>query len=126
MSEQKNTGNDSPPPRWVLKLFTKINVIVYKLSGGRLMNKLAGMPILLVEMKGSKSGKKRTIPLVLPLLHINNLLIKRDTITKFLGILLDENLTWKSHISYITSKISISIGIIYKSRNFLKNTILTQ
>jgi len=29
-----------------------------------LMNKMAGMPILLVEMKGAKSGKQRTIPLM--------------------------------------------------------------
>ena len=28
------------------------------------MNKLSGMPILLVEMKGAKSGKQRTIPLM--------------------------------------------------------------
>ena len=28
------------------------------------MNKMAGMPILLVEMKGAKSGKQRTIPLM--------------------------------------------------------------
>jgi deazaflavin-dependent oxidoreductase (nitroreductase family) len=56
--------DDAPPPRWVLKLFTRINVIVYKLSGGKLLNKLAGMPILLVEMTGVKSGRKRTIPLM--------------------------------------------------------------
>ena len=64
MNDQKETGGDSPPPRWLLKLFTKLNVVVYKLSGGRLMNKLSGMPILLVEMKGAKSGKLRTIPLM--------------------------------------------------------------
>jgi|TARA_B110000093_G_C12837484_1_gene353824 deazaflavin-dependent oxidoreductase (nitroreductase family) len=64
MTQQKNISNGVPPPRWVLKIFTKINVIVYKLSGGRLMDKLSGMPILLVEMKGVRSGKKRTIPLM--------------------------------------------------------------
>lgn len=58
------TGAGGPPPRWVMKLFTRLNVIVYKLSGGRLMNKLAGMPIVLVEMKGARSGKVRTIPLM--------------------------------------------------------------
>ena len=63
MSEQTDKSN-APPPRWVLKLFTRVNVIVYKLSGGRLMNRLAGMPILLVEMKGARSGKRRTIPLM--------------------------------------------------------------
>ena len=64
MSEEVNTKTGALPPRWVLKLFTKVNVIVYKLTRGRLMNKLSGMPILLVEMKGARSGKKRTIPLM--------------------------------------------------------------
>jgi F420H(2)-dependent quinone reductase len=52
------------PPRWLLKLFTRLNVVVYKFSGGRLLNEFSGMPICLVEMVGAKSGKKRTIPLM--------------------------------------------------------------
>ena len=31
---------------------------------------------------------------------------------KYLGILIDKNLTWKYHIDYVASKISRSIGII--------------
>lgn len=54
----------APPPRWFLKAFTKFNVFVYKLSGGRLMNSFSGMPIILVKMKGAKSGKLLTIPLM--------------------------------------------------------------
>ncbi len=68
MSEQKQDSpsqpKGSPPPRWLLKLMTKINVFVYRNSGGRWMNKLAGMPILLVEMTGAKSGRIVTIPLM--------------------------------------------------------------
>ncbi len=68
MSSETKSAADAdkggPPPRWILKLFTKINVVVYKLSGGRLMNKLSGMPIVLVEMTGAKSGATRTIPLM--------------------------------------------------------------
>ncbi|MDG0999236.1 MAG: hypothetical protein P8P54_05300, partial [Pseudomonadales bacterium] len=64
MSEELSSSVPSTtarlPPRWLLKLFTKINVVVYKLSAGRLMNKLSGMPILLVEMTGVKSGRTRT------------------------------------------------------------------
>ncbi|MDC0068387.1 nitroreductase family deazaflavin-dependent oxidoreductase [Gammaproteobacteria bacterium] len=63
MSEQ-NKSYENPPPRWVLKLFTRLNVVVYKLSSGRLMNRLAGMPIVLVEMTGASSGRRRTIPLM--------------------------------------------------------------
>lgn len=32
--------------------------------------------------------------------------------TKFLGIVIDQHLTWKSHIEFIASKISGAIGIL--------------
>ena len=43
--------------------------------------------------------------LVLPTLKINNTLTKRVDHIKFLGILFDENLTWKSHINLIENSI---------------------
>jgi deazaflavin-dependent oxidoreductase (nitroreductase family) len=47
------------------RLFSTVNVAVYKMSGGRLMNKgPANKPICLVTMTGSKTGKKREIPLM--------------------------------------------------------------
>ena len=59
-----NTSAQKPIPRWILKLMTRINVVVYKASNGRLMNSLAGMPIIMVGMTGAKSGQPRTIPLM--------------------------------------------------------------
>ena len=53
-----------PPPRWLLKALTRLNVWVYRASGGRLMSTLEGDPICLVTMTGAKSGKLRTIPLM--------------------------------------------------------------
>ena len=35
---------------------------------------------------------------------------------KFLGVLIDKNLTWKYHIDYIASKISRVVGIISRLR----------
>jgi hypothetical protein len=46
--------------------------------------------------------------------EINNHKLVRVKETTFLGIMLDD-LSWKSHISHIASKVSKSIGIIYKS-----------
>lgn len=47
------------------RLFSTVNVAVYKMSGGRLMNKgPANKPICLVTMKGRKTGKRREIPLM--------------------------------------------------------------
>ena len=46
--------------------------------------------------------------------------------TKFLGVIIDSNLTWKNHIQYISSKISKNVGIIKKARTILaKETLLT-
>ena len=53
-----------------------------------------------------------------------NLMIDENVIDivrecKFLGTVIDENLTWKPHISVITSKISKNIGIMFKVGQFL-------
>ena len=43
---------------------------------------------------------------------------------KFLGVILDNRLTFKSHINHIKSKISQSIGILYKLNKFMPPNIL--
>ena len=40
---------------------------------------------------------KDNIPLKLPALTINETEIKRETVIKFLGVLLDEHFIWKNH-----------------------------
>ena len=45
--------------------------------------------------------------------------------TKFLGIYLDDRLDWKAHISYISNKISKSIGILYRCQAYLSRKSLT-
>ena len=42
----------------------------------------------------------------------------------FLVYLLEENLSWKTHIKYIENKISINIGILLKARPFLNKKSL--
>ena len=39
--------------------------------------------------------------------------------TNFLGIKIDEKLSWKEHISFVTSRMSKCIGILYKARHLL-------
>ena len=65
--------------------------------------------------------KRQTIEL---LLKINGLKIEDVKETMFLGVILDEHMSWKSHISHIASKISKSIGIIYKSSFYLSKSAL--
>ena len=53
-----------------------------------------------------KAREKDNIALKLPALFINDKEIERVTSIKFLGVLIDENLTWKEHITVIEIKIS--------------------
>ena len=44
--------------------------------------------------------------------------------TNFLGVILDENLNWKSEISHVASKVAKSIGIISRCSFFLPKSSL--
>ena len=57
-------------------------------------------------------------------IEINNTKMKRVNEGVFLGVVLDENLSWKPHISHMSRKISKSIGIIYKSSFLLSKSCL--
>ena len=55
---------------------------------------------------------------------LDNVSVKQVEVTKFLGVLVDQHLSWKSHISYVTKKISKTIGIISKSSFYLSQKSL--
>ena len=46
-----------------LRLFVRLNALIYHLSNGRLMNKVLGTPICIVTMTGHTSGRRLTLPL---------------------------------------------------------------
>ncbi len=64
MAENPMTEKEFARLRSFIKPFSGLNAFVYKLSGGRLMNTFQGRPVVLIEMTGAASGKKRTIPLM--------------------------------------------------------------
>ena len=52
-------------------------------------------------------------------------LITRVSETKFLGVIIDDKLNWKAHISYISGKISRAIGVIIEAQNLGKEALLS-
>lgn len=48
----------------VFGFFGKINVAVYRMTGGRVMGHLRGMPVLLLTTVGRKTRKARTTPVM--------------------------------------------------------------
>ena len=55
-------------------------------------------------------------PLIGENLEIRGEHIQRDCKTKFLGVIVDEKLTWADHIQYIRTKIAKGLGIICKAK----------
>ena len=46
-------------------------------------------------------------------IKIDNLLVKRTCYVKFLGVLLDENLSWKYHTTELSKKLARTCGIFF-------------
>ena len=61
---------------------------------------------------------------IIPNFFINGLEIERGNSVDFLGITLDENITWKSYIVAIANKLSEYAGIFNKLKNYLPAYIL--
>ena len=56
-----------------------------------------------------------SLPLQQPTMTFNNIEIKRENSVKFLGVIIDENLTWKNRIEVVENKISKNIGVLYRA-----------
>ncbi|MFI6099108.1 nitroreductase family deazaflavin-dependent oxidoreductase [Lentzea sp. NPDC051213] len=57
-------NSSQPPPVPIMRWISKVNVVVYRLTKGRVANTLNGAPICLVTMTGARSKKRITIPLM--------------------------------------------------------------
>ena len=55
---------------------------------------------------------------------IDNSSIKIENTVKYLGVLLNENFSFNAHIEYISAKISKTIGVMFRIRQFVPDHIL--
>ena len=54
-----------------------------------------------------------------PPVIINNVNIERVKTAKFLGVILNEKLSWTAHINALKSKMSRYVGIMYRIKSFI-------
>ena len=58
---------------------------------------------------------QENIPLKLPSLQMNGNIVEIENSLKFLGVILDELLTWKNYIQLTEKKVSKNVGALYKT-----------
>ena len=67
--------------------------------------------------------REKKINVVVPLV-MENTIMKQVVEIKFLGVIIDQHLSWKSHIGFVSKKISKTVGIIAKARFYLSSKSL--
>ena len=68
--------------------------------------------------------KQRNIENLIPQLNLNEQIIERVTDFDFLGLTIDQHLTWNGHVQKISNKISRSLGIMCKLKWLLPQNLL--
>ena len=64
-------------------------------------------------------SRGRKIPNSINFLVVGGQQINRSQHVQFLGVTVDEYLSWKEHLSNVCTKVSRSVGVISKLRHFL-------
>ena len=67
---------------------------------------------------------KRSVDFI-PDIRISNVSIKRADCVKFLGVVVDEQLSFKQHIESVAKKFSMGLGFLYRGREVLNRNQLT-
>ena len=60
----------------------------------------------------------------MPSLRLNGNITERENSLKFLRVILDEHLTWKTHIQLIENKVSKNVGVLYKTIKLINSKCL--
>ena len=100
-------------------LFTVVNNKLVNIKDWFTANKLSSNVEITKYSFFHKPSKKDDIALRLLKLIINNCEIQRQESITFVGVLLDQRLTWKEHIKLNKNEIAKNIGILYKARPYL-------
>ena len=96
---------------------TELDKIVKWLSANKLSINASKTKILL--FKGKNKSQNQQISL-----RINNDIIKQVSSVRFLGLIIDEGLTWKEHIDSVSKNIIKSSSLIAKLQHYANKNSL--
>ena len=90
-------------------LFETVNKELHYVNEWFLANKLSHNAGKTKYLFFDQSSACDSIPLGLPTKTFNSIEIKRESSVKFLGVIIDENITWNKDIELVENKISKKI-----------------
>ena len=108
----------------VKELFRTMNAELSHLNDWFCANKLSLNTNKTKYVLFYKAKIKYNLPLFLPDLFVDDVKIKSENSLKLLGVMIDQNLTWKTHVELVENKISKSIGISFKASRSLSSKSL--
>ena len=69
-----------------------------------------------------KNSTKYDLPLKMPDIKFVNSVLKRKASIRFLGVIVNGNISWKEHIKLVKSKkVSKNIGLLCTAKQFIDN-----
>ena len=86
--------------------------------------KCNGLKLNIKKTKYMIFSNKRDIDFSLLKLFLNGKSVERSDKERFLGVIVDSGLSWKTHISGLKSKISRNAGILYRLKGIVPNNVL--
>ena len=107
----------------IVKLIEKINTdlqYIFSFSTDNCLKLNEGKSVFIII--GSKQNLVKVGNHILPPILINNKPIKRETVVKNLGILIDENMSWDSEINKCISNGYLKLKQAYRFKHFLSKT----
>ena len=105
------------PDTLMIQMNRELELISTWLALNKLSLNLAKTHFILFKSSRKKLRSELT-------LKIKDQIISQVEYTKFLGVIIDSNLSWKQHINSVANKISKLTGILCKARHFVTRPLL--
>lgn len=96
----------------IVKINTDLDSLYHKICMNKLKLNIRKTKVLIIDNKNSLNKYESNI-------KINNVNLDIVDHVKYLGVIIDENLSFKNHLSYISGKIGSKINVLSRLRNEL-------
>ena len=100
-----------------------INIELQKVNDWLAVNKLS-LNVGKTKFMLFHTAQKKNIKNIIPKLKIGDVLIKRDENFNFLGLIINETLSWKPHVDSVSNRISKYVGVLNRLKRYLPGAIL--